>query len=160
MPDGLPVTARRSESERAIADAIAALVSLPVRQQRYVHHRLQLIAKGQDNGAEACRLAGYAPTTANREANRLHKTPKIKAVFDAVHAATAAGTVYSQATAMLELEDAMAFAKKTANAAAFTRSVELRARIAGILVDRIDARVAVGGFVINVHGLAPEAANG
>jgi phage terminase small subunit len=156
MPDDLPVPAR--QQDRAVATAIGALVNLPMRQQRYVHHRLQLIAKGEDNSTEAARLAGYAPATANREGARLNKTPKIMAVFDAVRLATAVGTLYSQATAMDELERGMAFAEKTENASAYIRGAELRARIAGVLVDRVDARVAVGAFAINVIGL--EAGNG
>ena len=159
MPDGLPVAVR--QSNQAVENAIGALVGLrSIRQQKFVSCYLASIdAKGQHNGAEAARLAGYAATTANREAVRLLKMPTIKAAVDAVRSATAATTMYSQATAMLELDEAMTFAKKTDNASAFVRSVELRARIAGVLVDRLDARLAIGGFVINVHGLAPEAAN-
>jgi hypothetical protein len=52
-----------------------------------------------------------------------------------------------------ELGRGMEFAIATENATAFVRAVELRGKLTGILVDRIDARVAVGGFVLNVHGL-------
>jgi hypothetical protein len=46
------------------------------------------------------------------------------------------------------------FAVKTDNASAFVRAVELRGKLTGILVDRVDARVAIGTFALNVTGLA------
>jgi hypothetical protein len=52
-----------------------------------------------------------------------------------------------------ELDEAAEHARQTENSSALVRAIELKGKLAGILVDRVDARVAVGGFVLNVHGL-------
>jgi hypothetical protein len=54
---------------------------------------------------------------------------------------------------MFRLDQVVAHAIRTENASAHCRAIELQARIAGVLVDRVDARIAVGTFSINVIGL-------
>jgi hypothetical protein len=112
------------------------------------------------NATEACRLAGYSHNRANSTAQNLLKNPKVRAAVDAIRAEVAAAASYSVERCMAELEAAMTFAKATDNASAFVRAVELRGRLSGVLVDKLDARVALGGFVLHVHGLHAEAPGG
>jgi hypothetical protein len=154
MSDNFTMTVRQTE----LAEQAQALrLALPTeRQRRFVEEFMRPTA-GVLNATQAAIRAGYPAGTANRMANRLMKKPRIKAAVEAMRAEIAERSAYTVERAMLELDDAMTFAKATDNASAFTRAVELRARIAGVLVDRIDARVAVGTFAINVIGM--EAAN-
>lgn len=59
---------------------------------------------------------------------------------------------YTTDVAMEESEQAMEFARGTRNATAFGKAVELRARMAGHLVEKIDIRAQVG-FSINIVGI-------
>lgn len=128
-----------------------------VRMQRFVEHYLVPV-DGKFNGAEAARKAGYEARTANRTAVRLLKIPAVRAAIDAARAEAAAASSYTVEKCMDELGTAMEFAYKTDNASAYVRAVELRGKLSGHLVDRVDARVAIGTYSLNVVGLG--AANG
>ncbi|MEO8564987.1 MAG: terminase small subunit, partial [Betaproteobacteria bacterium] len=102
---------------------------------------------------QAAISAGYSPNRANSSAHRLLRDARIKAAVDAIRAEVAERAGYTVERCMTELEKGMNFALSTENASAYVRAVELRAKLAGILVDKVDLRAAIGVFQINVHGL-------
>lgn len=59
---------------------------------------------------------------------------------------------YDAIRAMNEAAEAIRFARKTKNASAMVKAVELRSRLTGLLIDRTDIR-QVGSFTINVKGI-------
>lgn len=147
MPDLIPGTDLAALEARAATTRAA----LNPRQAKFVEGLIAgstLLAAGL--------AAGYRDPS--RYASLLARKPLVAAAIDAARALAAARAGYGHATLMAELGEAMAFALKTDNAAAYVRAIELRGKATGLLVDRLDARVAVGGFVLNVHGL--EGGNG
>ena len=140
----LPLTALTAE---VLPPEVLALKT--ERRQRFV--RSYVLNSG--NAAQAVRESGYSIKGATTRGYKLLKEPDIKVAIDALRRQVATRTGYGVDKAMSELEEAMTFAKKTENATAFVRAVELRAKLNGVLVDRLDARVAVGAFVINVEGM-------
>jgi len=147
---------RKSSTSPIVAEAKAARLALNPRQQAFVEaYALPSPINGQAfNASEACRRAGYSPKRADATAQRLLRTPKIKAAVELMRAEVAERASYTVERCMAELEKGMAFALTTENASAYVRAVELRGKLTGILVDRLDARVAVGTFQINVEGLS------
>jgi hypothetical protein len=65
-------------------------------------------------------------------------------------------TEYTSTLAMEEAKEAMAFAKLTENANAYVKAVELRSKLSGLLIDKLDARI--GSFSIHIDGLDQPAA--
>lgn len=55
-------------------------------------------------------------------------------------------------SAMQEASDAMDFAKETENANAYVKAVELRAKLNGLLTEKLDVR-ALAGFSVNILGV-------
>ena len=138
-----------------VATAKAARLALNPRQQAFVEaYALPSPINGQAfNASEACRRAGYSVKRADSTAQRLLRTPKIKAAVDAMRAEVAERAGYTTERCMAELEKGMSFALQTENASAYVRAVELRGKLTGLLVDRVDMRAAVGVFTLTVVGL-------
>lgn len=159
MPDGLPMlpdVADKRAAERAMAVAHGARLGLSLKRQRFVE---EYVLSG--NGADACRRAGYSPRRADRSAQILLRAAPVQTAVKAIRAEIAERAGFAAEVAMRKLDDVIVHALKTENASAHCRAVELQARIAGVLVDRVDARVAIGAFVLNVIGLGErEAVNG
>lgn len=103
-------------------------------------------------GKAAAIAAGYSEHSAASQASVMLSTNE--AVKEAIAAARntliAEGT-YNLKTAMKEAEDAMQFAKDTDNANAYTKAVELRAKLNGLLIEK-HAHTMVG-FSVNVGGI-------
>ena len=139
-----------------IAEAKRARLALSPRQQAFVEAYARPGTKNGElalNASEAARRAGYSPNRVNSTVHKLLKMPKIAAAVAAMRAEVAERAGYTVERCMAELEQGMSFALKTENASAYVRAVELRAKLTGILVDRVDMRAVVGTFAINVIGL-------
>jgi phage terminase small subunit len=89
----------------------------------------------------------------------LKRKPEIAAALVKVRQALAERSAFTMDKAMEQLRDDREFAIRTENAAAAVRASELMARMSGHLVDRIDARVAVG-FSVALHIPPREGAGG
>ncbi len=57
--------------------------------------------------------------------------------------------------AMEELGKAMNFAKSTKNATALVRAIELRSKLSGLVIDRVDQR-KVEGYTLHISGIDDE----
>lgn len=104
------------------------------------------------NGKAAAIAAGYSEDRAASTASEL--LAKHPAVIEAVSAArkslVAEGT-YNLKMAMDEAKAAMDFAKETENANAYTKAVELRSKLNGLLIEK-HAHTMVG-FHVSVGGI-------
>lgn len=63
-------------------------------------------------------------------------------------------TGYDAAAMMAELDKAIAFAEETENAGAMTKAIELKGKLHGLLIERVDQR-QVASFTINIEGIEP-----
>ncbi|MCZ6848413.1 MAG: terminase small subunit, partial [Alphaproteobacteria bacterium] len=95
-----------------------------------------------ETGAEAARQAGYSPRNASGRAHELMKDPLVVAELEKRREVIRAENDYTREKAMDELEATMTFARETKNAGALAKAVELRAKLAGHLIERRDVRQA------------------
>lgn len=115
--------------------------------------RLQFIAAfirlGEVN--KACREAGIATGTGSKYL----KEPAIQKLLAESRDRIMAEAEYTTAKAMQEADDAIAFARSTENANAYVKAVELRAKLSGLLIEKIDVRQATGFQIrIGIPGLS------
>lgn len=86
---------------------------------------------------QAATKAGFSPSYA-RKSSRLLNHPGIAQAIAAIRAEGRTLAAYSLAEAMKEAEDAARFARLKGNAMALVKSVELRSRLSGLLIERIE----------------------
>ena len=127
------------------------------RQRRFVEE----MARGLST-QQAATSAGYSPAYA-RKSSRLLKQPMIAKAIAEIREKGRTLAAYRLAEAMAEAYDAAAFAKANKNSMALVKACELRAKLSGLLVDRMevvtldlssalqDARTRV----IDVHTITP-----
>jgi hypothetical protein len=61
---------------------------------------------------------------------------------------------YGLKEAMLEIDEACRFAMDTKNATALANLLQLKAKINGLIIDKMDHRIS-GSFQINISGINP-----
>ncbi len=89
------------------------------------------------SGSEAARRAGYTEAGAKHRAyHLLHADPKTKQAIEEGRRLLAESTGYDLAQAMTEADEALKLARDSGNAMAFTKTVEFRAKLHGLLVDK------------------------
>ena len=135
------------------AEIQQALAQLPSRKAAFVLN----VAAGMVP-ADALLKAGWAMTrnTANSTASRLLREDEaVKDAVAAIKADLAKKAEYDFNKFMVEMNGAMDFAKKTNNATALVRAIELKGKASGHIVDRVDSRVQTAGFSLVVEGVAP-----
>jgi hypothetical protein len=71
----------------------------------------------------------------------MHQNAMVMAELDKVRQNLAVATEYNGERCMAELDSAIAFAKEHKQATAVVKAVELRARLAGLLRDKLDVTV-------------------
>jgi phage terminase small subunit len=103
------------------------------RQRLYVEN----IAKGMPSRA-AARSADYSESFSRVAAHRLGKKPAVVKAIEEIRKKGREMAVYDLATAMKEAEDVCAFAKLHKNAMAYCKGTELRAKLSGLLIDRVE----------------------
>lgn len=120
---------------------------------RRITPRQQLFADKLATGAgyvEAALAAGYK-SKASAWTARNH--PLVKEYLSSIQSRAAALVSHTVAIAMQEAKDGMEFARKTENATAYVKAVELRAKLSGLLVDRVEV------FSMDLKGALNEAQN-
>jgi len=108
--------------------------TLTTRQELFVSHALTGVA-----AAEAARRAGYSKTHAAKAAGKLMRSPKVKQAIDAGREHIRTTARYTLERAMQEAEDVICFAKLHKNSMAYFKAVEHRAKLSGLLIERIQA---------------------
>ena len=120
----------------ASPEFISAMQVLTPKRGTFVKHYLET-----SNGTEAARKAGYAPAFCSQEAYRLLRRADVSAAIDAARTTLAEASIYDIQRAMNEAMAGIRFAIKTGNANALAKLVEHRARLNGLLIERVDMRV-------------------
>jgi hypothetical protein len=100
----------------------------------------QELAKGK-SATEAYVLAGYQPSRKN--ASRLRANEGVNARVSELQAVTARSTQITIESICRELDEANAVAKERGQASAMVSASALRAKLAGLLADRIEAKINV-----------------
>lgn len=103
------------------------------RLQRYVER----LASGMPSRA-AAKSAGYSESFSRVAAYRLGKKPVVVQALAAIRMEGRKMAVYDLATAMQEADDVCAFAKLHKNAMAYCKATELRAKLSGLLIERVE----------------------
>lgn len=108
------------------------------------------------NSAQAAREAGYSEASAKSAGKLLRKDPRIIAMIERAQAKVINQAVKEASLtleqAMKEAEEAMNFAMLMKNAGAYVKAVEHRAKLSGLLIDRVDMsqnvnfRIVIGGI--------------
>ena len=103
------------------------------RQRRYV----QYVASGTPS-RQAAELVGYSKSFSKVIGHRLKNHPAVKQAMEAIRSEGMKAAVYDLATAMTEAEDVIEFAKQHKNSMAYMKAVELRSKLSGLLIDRVE----------------------
>lgn len=91
------------------------------------------------SGTQAAIQAGYSAHSARHTANHLvNNTPAVRAELDKVAQNLAEAAGYNGERCMAELDKAIKFAIETKQPNAYVKAIELRARLAGLLRDKLD----------------------
>lgn len=106
--------------------------ALNERQRKLV----QFVASGM-NTQQAAKAAVFSPSYA-RKSSRLLRHPAIAQAIAAIRSEARTVAMYGVVEAMREASDAAAFAKASKQSMALVRAVELRAKLSGLLVDRVE----------------------
>jgi hypothetical protein len=115
------------------------------RRQRFVESYLL-----GNSAVQAAKNAGYRGRCINRTAAKLLVVPEVATAIEVGRKAIAERASFTFDRAMEQLREDRTFAIRTENATAAVRASELMAKMSGHLVERVDARVAVG-FSLNLH---------
>jgi phage terminase small subunit len=101
---------------------------------------VEFVASG-DPVQQAARKAGFSASYA-RKSSRLLKHPAIAQAVAAIRAEGREKAVYDLSRAMQESLDVIEFAKQHKNAMAYFKAVEHRAKLSGLLIDRVEVFTA------------------
>jgi phage terminase small subunit len=117
---------------------------LTARQQKFVASVLQ----GR-NGSVAAIEAGYSRNGAKNTATRLCKRKGVAAALQAGQLAVQSAAEVTAVSMIKQCDEDREFAMSNRNAMAACKSSELKAKLAGLLIDKIESKSL--GVVINVQ---------
>lgn len=86
---------------------------------------------------DAALKAGYSLSYAKKATQRLNQLPSVAKEVALIQAKGREAAAYTLATAMQEAQDAANFAKLHKNSMAYVKAVELRSKLSGLLIDRV-----------------------
>ena len=89
------------------------------------------------NGVEAAKSVGYSQSSASQMAKRTLANPKAIEYLRSLQSESRAIAAYDLSLAMQESLEVIAFAKEHKNAMAYFKAVEHRAKLSGLLIDRV-----------------------
>ena len=101
-------------------------------------HYAELRANGLTQG-EAAEKAGYSSRSAAWKADQ---HPLVQNYIADVQRSSRARSGHTVAVAMAEAADTMEFAREKGNPMAYCKAVELRAKLSGLLIDRVEVFTA------------------
>ena len=118
--------------------------SLSMLQLRFVE-----AYKACGNIAQSAREAGYSPK--KNDSKRIMESPAVKAAIDEHRRAVIESKKYGYDKAMDECDKGIQFAIETENANAYSKLVELKAKLSGLLIERHEVKQVP--FVIEISGI-------
>lgn len=96
------------------------------------------------NAARAAQAVGYTAA----HSHNLMRDPYVVEALEKARKRSQEVCDYNATQAMKEANDAIEFAISTENANAYVKAVELRAKLQGLLVEKVDLRAQVGFSII------------
>ena len=120
----------------------------PTRDKMPDYIRFRAMGKTPNQSARAAGMSEYYC----KNAFKLEKYPEVIEELAKIRKRVAEQAFYDAAVAMKELQDTIQFARDTENAAAMAKAVELKMKLAGLLIERHDMR-NVGSFSVNIIGI-------
>lgn len=90
---------------------------------------------------DAAIAAGYSAQSAKHTAHKLQQHPLVQAELARMRADIRETAVYDASVAMAEARDAMDLAKAANQYSAYVKAMEMRMRISGLFVDKLDITV-------------------
>jgi hypothetical protein len=99
------------------------------------------ILKGASKKAAAME-AGFSESTAGHSATRLHKKESVQKALESARQELREKTIYDVHACIREIDETIAYAKLHKNSMAMAKLIELKARLMGLLVDKLDIRLA------------------
>ena len=114
--------------------------------ERYLSH---------GDARRAAREAGYSDKNGGKTVSMLKNNPKIKEILAKARDKVVDKLGYTYEVAMEEAKAAADFAMLTKNANAFCKATELRAKLSGLLIERV--QVDTVNFKINIAGIGQPA---
>ena len=90
-----------------------------------------------NSAALAARKAGYGKEMSLRAAQKVLSSPAVRAAVEDARAQLQKATLYDAERAFADLQEAVEFAKEHKSPMAVVRSYELMAKLAGLMVDRV-----------------------
>lgn len=121
-----------------------------------LQYYVQNVASGMDS-VQAAKAAGYRASYAKVLAARLKHHPIVVRALTEIREKGCAATAYDLVRAMTEAQAVCDFAKQHKNAMAYCKGTELRAKLSGRLIERVEV-VAVdlrGGWKRRGLGCSP-----
>jgi hypothetical protein len=99
------------------------------------------ILKGASKKAAAME-AGFSESTAGHSATRLHKKESVQKALETARQELKTQTLYGIQECIREIDETIAYAKLHKNSMAMAKLIELKAKLMGLLVDKLDVRWA------------------
>jgi hypothetical protein len=84
--------------------------------------------------------AGFSESTAGHSATRLHKTESVQKALDSARQELKTQTLYGIQECIGEIDETIAYARLHKNSMAMAKLIELKAKLMGLLVDKLDVR--------------------
>ena len=123
-----------------------ACETLPAKEVEFIN----LVMEGLKHNEAAAKAYGLKNRSAVNKGTMLTtRTPRVMLALELARRGLAQAGKYNAETAFNDFTDAMLFAKQENNPAAFTRAVEMRAKLTGVL-GKDDARPE-GTFQLHIH---------
>lgn len=97
---------------------------------------VEALASGKTR-KEALIAAGYKPTNLGYASAAMQKNEAVQAALEEIQSKARTSVAYTVTVAMEEAQEVIEFAKQNKNAMAYFKAVEHRAKLSGLLVDRI-----------------------
>jgi hypothetical protein len=98
---------------------------------------LQRVARGED-WPSAAKLEGYSHSYARVISTRMMRNSAAAAVLEEIRQKGREMAAFGLVEAMREADDAATFAREKGNSMALVKAVELRSKLSGLLIDRVE----------------------
>jgi hypothetical protein len=108
-----------------------------LREQKYADGIIRGKSKRQ-----AALDAGFNKSTAEHSAGRIHNRPAVQEAIATARAELRAAAVYDTKAAVAEVDSTIEFARQHKNPMAAAKLLDLKCRLLGLLVEKVDLRIS------------------
>jgi hypothetical protein len=112
------------------------------RSQKQITPKMQRYAELRAQGLTQSKAALEAGYSAKQAGNKIERNPFVQRYLSNVRSNVQARVCHTVEIAMDEAKDTMQFAREKGNPMAYCKAVELRAKLSGLLIDRVEVFTA------------------